>query len=212
LTLLREKATSHAMSEQQLPHYYDDLDATREQALALLVRGVKDRRSGMHTFTVATIGADGTPRLRTVVNRGFDIATRALRFHTDARSPKLQELVDDPRAAIHVYDQRAKTQLRMEALATIHRDDDLRQSAWEKTRDFSRECYRVVRAPGDAVESPSDVTFTDGHHPDEGEENFMAVTLRIHTLEWLYLAHQGHRRAKFSWDQAGGLTQTWLVP
>ncbi len=200
------------MSEQQLPPYYDDLDATREHALALLVRGVKDRRSGMHTLTVATIGADGAPRLRTVVNRGFDAATRILRFNTDARSPKLQELTADPRAAIHAYDPKAKTQLRLEALATIHRDDDLRQSAWDKTRDFSRECYRVVRAPSGVVEKPHDVTFTDGHHPDEGEENFVAVTLRVHTLEWLYLAHQGHRRAKFKWDEADGLTQTWLVP
>jgi hypothetical protein len=200
------------MSEQKLPPYYDDLDATREQALALLVRGVKDRRSGMHSFTVATIGADGAPSLRTVVNRGFDAATRELRFHTDTRSPKLQELSNDPRAAIHVYDPRAKTQLRMEALATIHRDDGLRQSAWDKTRDFSRECYRVVRAPGDAVATPSDVAFTEGQHPDEGMENFVAVTLRIHTLEWLYLAHQGHRRARFSWDEDDRLTQTWLVP
>ena len=191
------------MTDQSLPPYYDDLDATREHALALLARGVKDRRSAMHTFTVGTVGLDGTPRQRTVVNRGYDAETRTLRFHTDARSPKLDELRRDPRASVHVYDPRAKLQLRMDVRAAIHVADMLRQAAWDATRDFSRECYRVVPAPGDVAESPSAIAFTPGDDPEEGVENFVAVTLRIHALEWLYLAHQGHRRARFAWDETG---------
>jgi pyridoxamine 5'-phosphate oxidase len=200
------------MSDRTVPAYYDDLDATREHALSLLKRGVKDRRSGMHTFTVATIGPQGAPSLRTVVNRGFDLETRTLRFHTDARSPKLAELRADSRAAVHVYDPRAKVQLRMETLATIHADDALRQTAWAATRDFSRECYRVVPAPGDRLDKPDDVVFQQSSSGEEGAENFLAVSLAIQTLEWLYLAHQGHRRARFVWDDAGALSQTWLVP
>lgn len=200
------------MSEQETSPFYNDLDATRDHALALMVRGVKDRKSGMHTFTVATIGADGAPRLRTVVNRGFDPQTRTLRFHTDARSPKLDELAEDPRAAVHLYDPRAKTQLRLDTVATMHKDGDLRQSAWDATRDFSRECYRVIPAPGDEVDTPLAVTFTEGDDTEEGAQNFVAVTLHMHAMEWLYLASQGHRRARFAWDESGDLSQTWLVP
>lgn len=200
------------MSEQETPPFYNDLDATLDQALALMVRGVKDRKSGMHTFTVATVGDDGAPRLRTVVNRGFDPQSRTLRFHTDARSPKLKELAEDPRAAVHFYDPRAKTQLRLEAVAMIHTDSDLRQQAWDATRDFSRECYRVVPAPGDVVDTPSALAFTQGDDREEGAQNFVAVTLHMHAMEWLYLASQGHRRARFVWDDLGNLTQTWLVP
>lgn len=200
------------MIQQETPPFYNDLDATRDHALALIARGVKDRKSGMHTFTVATIGPDGAPRLRTVVNRGFDPQTRTLRFHTDARSPKLDELARDQRAAVHLYDPKAKTQLRLDALATVHRDSDVRQAAWDATRDFSRECYRVVTAPGEAVEAPNTIAFTLGEDPEEGAENFVAVTLQMQTLEWLYLAHQGHRRARFSWNSAGEVSQTWLVP
>ncbi len=200
------------MSDPNPPPYYNDLDATREHALRLLARGVKDRRSGMHTMTVATLGPDGRPRLRTVVNRGFDEATRSLRFHTDSRSPKLVELAADPRASVHVYDPRAKIQLRIEALATIHRDGALHAGAWQATRDFSRACYRVEMAPGDSVSDPQTISFASDEDPEEGAENFTAVTLHISSLEWLYLAHQGHRRARFVWDEAETLHQTWLVP
>lgn len=195
-----------------VPAFYNDLDASLAHALNLLEKGVKDRRSAMHTFTVATNGSDGTPQLRTVVNRGFDPATRILRFHTDARSPKIAELKADPRVAVHIYDRWAKIQLRLDARASVHTEGPVRASAWEGTRDFSRICYRVTAAPGDTVERPDDVAFTEGAAPDEGEENFVAVTLEVHALEWLYLAADGHRRARFAWDHAGTLSQNWLVP
>ena len=194
------------------PSFYDDLDATRVHALGLLARGVKDRRSAMHTFTVATLGLDGAPRQRTVVNRGFDATTRTLRFHTDSRSAKLAELARDPRAGVHVYDPRAKIQLRLDTVATVHRDDRLRDAAWQATRPFSRVCYRVVPAPGERVADPGSVPFEEGASDDTGVENFVAVTLRIEALEWLYLAHQGHRRARFRWLPDGTVQQDWLVP
>ncbi|NBR79124.1 MAG: pyridoxamine 5'-phosphate oxidase, partial [Alphaproteobacteria bacterium] len=58
----------------------------------MLERGAADRRSAFHTPTVATIGLDGRPRLRTIVLRACDTANRSLRFHTDARSDKINEL------------------------------------------------------------------------------------------------------------------------
>lgn len=192
--------------------FYDDLDASLAHALKMLARGGKDRRVASHTFTVATIALDGTPQPRVVVNRGYDSQTRSLRFHTDARSLKLDEIRADPRVAVHVYDAKAKIQLRMQALATIHTDDELRQGAWDATRDFSRICYRVVSAPGDTLDDPTSLRFTAGEGSEEGAENFVAVTLAIRSLEWLYLAAQGHRRARFVWDETGKIDQTWLVP
>lgn len=195
-----------------VPAFYNDLDATLAHALDLLAKGVKDRRSALHTFNVATIGLDGTPQVRTVVNRGFDPQTRTLRFHTDARSPKIAELEANPRCSVHIYDRWAKIQLRLDTVATVHRDGSVRQGAWDATRDFSRICYRVVPAPGDTTPVPDEVAFTAGETADEGEENFVAVTLQVQALEWLYLAHQGHRRARYEWDEAGLLTQAWRVP
>ena len=203
---------TNAKPPTELPAFYNDLDAARLQAFNVLARGAKDRRSGMHTFSVATIGRDGAPQVRTVVNRGFDQDKRMVRFHTDRRSSKLAEFAADPRVAAHFYDSRAKIQLRLATTATIHADDALKHSAWGATRDFSRECYRVDLGPGTPISDPQSLFFSPGEDTDEGAENFVAVTLHVHALEWLYLAHQGHRRARFVWDDAGTISQEWLVP
>ncbi|MEM6711932.1 MAG: pyridoxamine 5'-phosphate oxidase family protein [Pseudomonadota bacterium] len=200
------------MSKDELPPFYDDLDAMWRHALKLITRGVKDRRSPMHLLTVATIGLDGSPQVRSVVNRGYDPETRDLRFHTDARSPKLREIKADPRVAVQLYDAKAKIQLRLDTHATAHETGSLRNKAWEATRPFSRECYRVEVAPGAAVAGPQDIAFASDDDPDEGFDNFVPVTLRIHAMECLYLAHQGHRRSRVSWDDTGNVTATWLVP
>lgn len=192
--------------------FYNDLEASLAHALKMLSRGAKDRRAASHTFTVVTNGLAGSPQPRIVVNRGYDPETRSLRFHTDARSLKLDEIRADPRAAVHVYDAKAKIQLRIQALATVHSDDALRQGAWDATRDFSRICYRVIPAPGDVLDDPTTVGFADETTPDDGVENFVAVTLAIQSLEWLYLAALGHRRARFAWGENDLISQTWLVP
>ena len=92
---------------------YDNLEGTLEYAWSLLARGVKDRKSAFHTPTVATIGIDDTPHLRTVVLRGCDVELQRLRFHTDKRSAKVLEMSAKPDAAIHCYDAGLKIQLRL---------------------------------------------------------------------------------------------------
>ena len=62
----------------------------------------------MHTPSVATLGLDGRPRIRTVVLRDFDEGAGTLRFHTDRRSEKVSELARDPRIGVHFYDEAAK--------------------------------------------------------------------------------------------------------
>jgi hypothetical protein len=194
------------------PSWYDDLGGTLEHAWALLARGVADRHSGFHTLQVATIGPDGAPRLRTVVLRGVDVSARTIRFHTDARSPKVEDIAADPRVALHLYDKGTKIQLRLTGTARVHREGAVADAAWAGTRDFSRICYRVARAPGEPIPEPRDGLPPTGHPDAEaGREAFRVVVTHVATLEWLYLAHAGHRRALFSFDGANPAA-TWLVP
>lgn len=45
----------------------------------------------------------------------------------------------------------------------------------------------------------------------DGAAHFAVLAARVARLEFLYLAHQGHRRARFTWN--GGAWQgEWLVP
>lgn len=194
------------------PHFYDDLEATLQEAWRLLRRGAHDRRSPFHAPAFATQRGDGYPALRTVVLRAVDETQYKIRFHTDARSAKFREISANPRVAMHFYDAPKKVQLRIGGRATLHRDDELANAAWRATRPFSRACYRVAAMPGAIVGDPKALSCEDNTgEPEAGRENFAAVSVSIDCLEWLYLAAKGHRRARFSWVN-GEVEGTWLVP
>jgi len=177
-------------------------------AFALLARGVADRRSPLHTPTLATRGTDGAPNARTVVLRAFDPGSRRLRLHTDRRSAKATELAADPRVMLHGYDAGAQIQLRIAGRASLHHADALAEDAWAGSRASSRMCYAAAEAPGAAVAAPSPAPRdTEG-----GRDNFMAVVMTMDSLDWLLLAHEGHRRARFAWDEAGALSASWVAP
>lgn len=196
-----------------LPAYADDLQATLAEAWRLLGRGTADRRSPFHHPVIGTIGADGTPRTRTVILRGCDSARRALRFHTDRRADKVAELTASPLVSVHGYDPGAKIQIRLEGQAAIHHDDTVADQAWTQSQRMSRACYGTVPAPGSALDEVG--AFSLPQTDDEiaaGRANFCAVIITARRLEWLFLAHGGHRRALFSWEASGAGQSTWLVP
>ena len=184
------------------------LDGALAGALGLLARGVADRRSPLHTPTLATRGADGAPNARTVVLRAFDAGTRRLRVHTDRRSAKAAELAADPRVMLHGYDAAAEAQLRIAGRASLHHADALAETAWTASRAFSRMCYAAAQPPGAAVAAPPPAP----RDAEAGRDNFMAVVITMDSLDWLLLAHEGHRRARFAWDGAGRLSASWIAP
>jgi pyridoxamine 5'-phosphate oxidase len=199
-------------AREPLAPHYNDLAGSLQAAKAMLARGVADRRASCHTPTIATIGTDGRPRLRIVVLRAFDPAQVILRFNTDTRSEKWAELQRDPRISLHAYDPGAKVQLRIDGLASLHRDDEMAQASWDASRSFSRACYGVLPGPGSAMEAGD--AFTLPASPDEieaGRAFFGTVRIKAHSIEWLYLAHAGHRRALFAPGE-GGWRGRWLTP
>lgn len=189
------------------PSFADDLDETLAEALRLLARGAADRRSPFHTPTLATIGVDGAPQLRSVVLRGFDVAARVLRIHTDLRSAKWEELQLEPRCQLHVYDVGAQIQLRMSCRARLHAGDAVSAGFWQASPPSCRKIYANEPAPGTALEVPS----PSGSDPDAGAVHFAVLLLEMDALEWLWLSHDGHRRARFGWE-AGGTRLQWVAP
>jgi hypothetical protein len=203
-------AEAESLMGQTAPAFYDALEGTLAEAWRLLAAGVADRRSGFHTLAVATIGQDGRPRARTVVLRGCDPVAATLRFHTDARAGKIAELERDRRIALHSYDAARKIQIRIEGVARIHADDAVADAAWAGSRDFSKVCYGIAPGPGTPIIAPGAYSMpTDTEEVAAGRADFRAVVIAATTLEWLYLAHAGHRRALF--DLASGEGR-WLAP
>jgi pyridoxamine 5'-phosphate oxidase len=194
------------------PGHLDDLDLTHAEAWGLLGRGVADRKCAFHSPAVATIGLDGHPRSRTVVLRAVDHPSRSLQFHTDRRSAKVAELQADPRASVLFYDAGWKVQIRIGGQATLHDEDLVGAEAWHRTRPMSRVCYTQSSAPGSIATEPAVAVLPDPRGDAFARENFVAVRITVLTLEWLYLAHAGHRRALFTYAPDKAVTSTWLAP
>ena len=194
--------------------FYDSLPATLDETWSRLARGAADRRSGFHTAQLATIGADGAPRVRTLVLRGVERGTRLLRLHTDRRSTKAAEIVAEPRVELHLYDAKAKIQLRVRGAATLHADDAAADAAWGATGAGSRVCYRGP-SPGAPLDAPQEgdppETARNPVDPEWGRNAFATIHVSAARLEWLYLAARGHRRAVFSWS-GDGWEGRWLAP
>jgi pyridoxamine 5'-phosphate oxidase len=197
-----------------LPAFANSLEETRAEAFRTLGRAVADRRSAMHTPSVATLGLDGSPRSRVVVLRHFDGGERSLRFHTDIRSEKYEELQRDARISALFYDAGEKIQLRLSGHASLHVSDEVANQAWASSQAMSRHCYVTEPAPGSIIDEGHAFTLPKGRMlTDEGRPHFAAVVIHFNRLEWLWLGSEGHRRSMFEWqEKSDAPIMHWLVP
>jgi pyridoxamine 5'-phosphate oxidase len=192
----------------------NDLDAIAADLWARLSHAKSGRKSPWHTPVVGT--ADGD--LRIMVLRHVDRAGGALRFHTDARSPKAAAFRANPYATLLFFDPAAKLQLRCRGAAQIATSDAITDAAWASSTAASRRCYLAPFAPSSAATAPTSGLPPEYDHrlptlveSESGRANFATLTITLDRIDWLYLAHDGHRRALFerTGDQwAAG----WLVP
>lgn len=174
----------------------------------------------MHTPVVASLGPDGAPSQRVMVLRAFDRASATLRFHTDARAAKVGQIGDGGPVSILAYDAHAKRQFRLTGVARIETDTPAADKAWAEATLFARRCYLADPAPGTVSDVPVSglPPEIEGRKPDDdhevaaGRAHFALLMVQIHTIEFLYLAHTGHRRAIFTLGDDETWHGQWLVP
>jgi pyridoxamine 5'-phosphate oxidase len=198
------------------PAFYNDLNASLEKAWLLIEAGAANRNMAAHTPVVATIDRAGQPQQRVMVLRAADRAHRSLRFHSDARSAKIAQT---GAASVLIYEPGEKLQLRLTGSARADVDGAESAAAWERSTQFARRCYMAEAAPGSF--SPVPVSglpaWIEGKQPTDDQlrpyrGNFGLFLVTFDTIEYLYLANTGHRRARWTWDEASGWSGNWLVP
>lgn len=194
----------------------EDLPDILAHAWSLLVRGGADRRSPLHTPAVASVDAHGLPQARVMVLRKADPATACLRFHTDARSPKVMELDGRP-VSVLAYHPGENIQLRISGTARIGRDDAEVDGIWQQSTTFARRCYMAEQAPGTPLPGPASglPAWIEGQQPTEEQisparPNFAVLWVGVMAIDWLHLANSGHRRAVFR--SADGWAGAWVAP
>lgn len=188
---------------------YDTLDEIRADIARRLESAADDRHSPLHTPVVATADADA----RVMVLRGYDADSRVLRFHTDARSPKVAVIERDPRVGVLGYDRADKLQLRLRGSGRVLREGALVDAAWSESTNFARRCY-LGDAPGKVSDEPTSglPSQFEGKEPDDAElvgarAHFALLLVEVEEADWFSLAHTGHRRALLT--RTGG---RWITP
>ena len=118
-----------------------------------LDKGVNDRFSDYHTFSLAT-SFQMIPEIRTVVLRGCDREKQNIIFHTNNLTKKVNEIEDNPNVGALFYDKKSKIQIRCNGTATINNRDQYCKDRWNKMRAQSQECYYQNITPGKDIEYP----------------------------------------------------------
>lgn len=195
---------------------FETLESVLADATAHLTRAARDRKSPMHVPVVGTPDGD----LRMMVLRECSDGIGLLRFHTDARSPKAVSIGQGGTASVLAFDPEAKMQLRLRGTARVETNGPVADAAWSAATPYARRCYLAEGAPGTQATQPTSglPAEVEGIRPSEPQllparENFAVLLIEPIVLDWLYLAHDGHRRAQFTRGGAGQDWQgTWVIP
>jgi len=193
------------------------LDGILNQVWVMLQRGVSRSNDPFHWPVLGTTGETGCS-LRTVILRQLLMPERILICYTDARSEKVKEIKGFPQTSWLFYHPKRKIQLRITGPATLHGQDQYADEVWLATPTTHRLNYSSEESPGTSIDRPSSglpeylsEKIRTIVNSENVRENFMVVSCRIDTLDWLRLSPLGNRRARFDWDETG-VKSTWLIP
>ena len=199
------------------PDYYNDLDKTYLKAWDLLKKGLENRNAQFH-IPVFITGNKNEFDGRIVVLRGVDQLKKKIWFHSDVRSNKIKNIKTNPLASLLFYDKSEKIQLRIFVSTKINYKNDISKKSWKKTAHMSRQCYLGNKSPGTLSLKPtsglSDNIDNSKYTMEESEagyKNFCVIENFILSIEWLYLAAKGHRRAIF-FIENDLVDKKWLIP
>jgi len=197
------------------PAYYEDFIEIKNKIWSMLDNAIKDRSSPFR-IPVFICGNQDDFDGRIVVLRKSNQSNNLVQYHSDIRSSKIAKLKNNKNASMLFYDKEEKIQVRLKVECTINHDNDITKESWLKTGHMSRKCYLVDNGPGTESSSPTsglkpeldNFEFTM-EQSEAGYKNFTVIQCKIKSIEWLYLAAKGHRRARFDLENN---KEHWLVP
>ena len=195
--------------------YYEDFFEIKKKIWSMLDDAVTNRSSPFR-IPVFVCGDQSDFHGRLVVLRKSDQSNNRLQFQSDIRSDKIEKLKKNPNAAMLFYDKEEKIQVRLKVECIVNHNNNVTKESWSKTQHISRKCYLVDNGPGTESDIPTsglkpeldNFEFTM-EQSEEGYKNFTVIQCKVKSIEWLYLAAKGHRRARFNLETN---KDTWLVP
>jgi len=199
------------------PDYYNKIDKAYYKTWELLNQGLANRNATFH-IPVFICGEDNNSSGRIIVLRSLNEKEKKICFHSDIRSNKIKILKKNPKGCFLFYDKTQKIQLRISGKMKINYQNEITKKSWKKTSHMSRQCYLGKISPGTETNYPTSGLTKDIDNSkysikesESGYKNFCVIEAYITSIEWLYLAAKGHRRAQFTFKD-DHVDKKWLIP
>ncbi|HHG2224419.1 MULTISPECIES: pyridoxamine 5'-phosphate oxidase family protein [unclassified Synechococcus] len=170
-----------------------------------LLRAAREREGrspAARWLQLATVAADGTPRVRTLVFRGWaDVA--ALDLLTDGRSAKPAELLQQPAVELCWLLPKARCQFRLRgAVLTLPADVELdeRQRHWRRLTPAARALWGWPE-PGASLDAAASfpAELADNTPPPE---HLQVLHIGLEQVELLELRDHPHQRRRWHRERA----------
>lgn len=173
------------------------LDAIEAALWEQLEAASRNRSHGWRTPVLATVTSQGLPDARTIVLREVDAAQRQLRFYTDERSPKAEQLRALPRGVLVMWSHALGWQLRIGVALDLQVHGLAVSSRWARLK-LSPAAHDYLSPLPPGTDLPTPAAGLTAREEDRG--HFALVTAAVESIDWLELHADGHRRAKFDAD------------
>ncbi|RCL52752.1 MAG: pyridoxamine 5'-phosphate oxidase [Synechococcus sp. MED-G71] len=173
------------------------------RALLSGARHREGRAPSARWLQLASVAADGTPRVRTLVFRGWS-GPAALDLLTDARSAKAAELAEQPAVELCWLLAKARCQFRLRGLVqTVEAESGQRLHHWQRLTPQGRSLWGWPR-PGEPFQA--DAAFPETLDEETPvPEHFQLLRLSVERVELLDLGSHPHRRLRWCvadhWDE-----------
>ena len=156
-----------------------------------LKNGATERDHPFRYFTFATVGSGRIARLRTVVLRKVDSDLK-LTFYADQRSKKVIHIKENNNVSLLFYNPGKLFQLRIDGVATIIEDENIKKNYWNDIGTRSQKEYTSATTPGSVIENPDTLGYL------KEENHFCAIEIQAFKIEYLKLRQPSHLRVRFS--------------
>ena len=149
-----------------------------------------DSANPARIITLATVDTSGQPQARSVILREAQPWT--LTVYSDRRSPKVEQLKQQPQAQLLFWDMDKRWQLRSAAKAEVITAGAETEQLWERIKDtHAAQDYLTPQAPGE---------FLDSDAPAQEQPQLAILRFHLTEIDWLELRREGHRRQRLTPD------------
>lgn len=155
--------------------------------------------------TLATLGLEQLPRLRTIVLREFNENPLRITFFTDDRSKKVMHIQENNKVSLLCYHPERMLQIRFDGIAEREINKDIIEKYKSQLPEPTRIEYQSTAQPGSVISGPEQLEYL------ESGDFFTAIHIYPFKVEYLKLNRPRHSRIRFSRTDTGWKSE-FLAP